>query len=84
MNVTIRINPLPDTPPVAVADSFPCIDEGDFIQALLPEDGVLSNDYDLDTGQTLTVTLVDDVQNGVLILNPNGTFIYTHDGGEST
>ena len=84
VNVTIRINPLPDTPPVAVADSFPCIDEGDFIQALLPEDGVLSNDYDLDTGQTLTVTLVDDVQNGVLILNPNGTFIYTHDGGETT
>ena len=85
VNVTIRINPLPDTPPVAVADSFPCIDEGDFIQALLPEDGVLSNDYDLDTGhETLTVTLVDDVQNGVLILNPNGTFIYTHDGGETT
>ena len=84
VTVSIRINPVPDTPPVAVEDSFDCIDEGEFIQVLLPEDGVLSNDFDLDTGQTLTAVLVTYPLHGVLILNPNGTFIYTHDGGEST
>ena len=82
--MTIRIDPVPDTPPVAVADDYPCFDEGGFVQALLPEDGVLSNDYDDDPGQTLTAVLVVYPLHGTLILNPNGTFIYTHDGGEST
>ena len=84
VTVTIRIDPVPDTPPVALPDSFPCIDEGGFIQMLLSEDGVLSNDYDVDTGQTLTTVLVEYPLHGTLILNPDGTFIYTHDGGEST
>jgi hypothetical protein len=57
VTVTIRIDPVPDTPPVAVADDYPCFDEGGFVQALLPEDGVLSNDYDDDPGQTLTAVL---------------------------
>ena len=84
VTVTIRIDPVPDTPPVAVADDYPCFDEGGFVQAVLPEDGVLSNDYDVDPGQTLTAVLVVYPLHGTLILNPNGTFIYTHDGGEST
>ena len=84
VTVTIRIDPVPDTPPVAVADDYPCFDEGGFVQALLPEDGVLSNDYDDDPGQTLTAVLVVYPLHGTLILNPNGTFIYTHDSGEST
>ena len=84
VTVTIRIDPVPDTPPVALPDSFPCIDEGGFIQMVLSEDGVLSNDYDVDTGQTLNAVLVEYPLHGTLILNPNGTFIYTHDGGEST
>ena len=84
VNVSLRITPVPDTPPVAVKDSFECIDEGSFIQVLFSEDGVLSNDYDEDPGQTLRAVLVSYPLNGILILNPNGTFIYTHDGGEST
>ena len=85
VTVTIRIEPVPDTPPVAVADSFDCINEGDFLQILLSEDGVLSNDYDDDPGQTLTAILVDwPLHYDNFIFNPNGTFIYTHDGGEST
>ena len=84
VTVTIRIDPVPDTPPVAVKDSFDCIDEGDFIQVLLSDDGVLSNDFDDDRGQQLTAVLVTFPLHGVLILNPNGTFIYSHDGGEST
>ena len=84
VTVTIRIDPVPDTPPVALPDSFPCIDEGGFIQMVLPDDGVMSNDYDDDPGQTLNTVLVVYPLHGTLILNPNGTFIYTHDGGEST
>ena len=84
VTVTIRIDPVPDTPPVAVADTFNCIDEGSFLQTLIPDEGVLYNDYDLDTGQNLRVVLVVHPLHGNLILNPNGTFMYNHDGGEST
>ena len=83
VTVTIRIDPVPDTPPVALPDSFPCIDEK-FYSDGLPDDGVMSNDYDDDPGQTLNTILVVYPLHGTLILNPNGTFIYTHDGGEST
>ena len=81
VTVSIRITPVPDTPPVAVKDSFDCIDEGGFIQILMSDDGILSNDYDEDPGSTLSAVLVTYPLNGVLILNPNGTFIYTHNGG---
>ena len=84
VTVNIRITPVPDTPPVAVNDSFPCIDEGSFLQTLTYDEGVLFNDYDLDTGSTLSSIIVTYPINGTLILNPNGTFMYTHDGGEST
>ena len=84
VTVSIRITPVPDTPPVAVKDSFDCIDEGGFIQILMSDDGILSNDYDEDPGSTLSAVLVTYPLNGVLILNPNGTFIYTHNGGETT
>ena len=73
--VSIRITPVPDTPPVAVKDSFDCIDEGGFIQILMSDDGILSNDHDEDPGSTLSAVLVTYPLNGVLILNPNGTFI---------
>jgi len=84
VTVIIRITPVPDTPPVAVGDTYPCVDEGGFIQTLTYDDGVLFNDYDLDTGSTLQAVIVSYPVHGTLILNPNGTFIYTHDGGEST
>ena len=85
VSVSIRITPVPDTPPVAVNDEFDCINEGDFLQILLPENGgVLINDYDEDQGQILSAVPVRYPLFGTLILNPNGTFIYTHNGGEST
>ena len=80
----IRINPVPDAPPVAVNDTFPCINEGGFFQTLTYDEGVLFNDYDLDTGSILSSIIVNYPIHGTLILNSNGTFMYTHDGGEST
>lgn len=41
---------------------------------------VVDNDSDID-GDDLTVTLVTDVTNGTLVLNPDGSFTYTPDAG---
>ena len=84
VSVSIRITPVPDTPPVAVADSYECISEGGSVQTINYDQGILFNDYDEDPGQNLTAVLVSYPLHGILILNSNGTFIYTHDGGEST
>ncbi len=60
--------------PVAVADSYN-VDED---QTLNPILGVLFNDSDVE-GETMTAVLVDDVQNGSLTLNADGSFSYTPD-----
>lgn len=44
------------------------------------EEGVLANDMDAD-GDELTATLVEDVTNGTLQLNPDGSFVYTPNDG---
>jgi len=43
---------------------------------------LLWNDFDGD-GDAITASLVSGVTNGTLILNANGTFQYTHNGGSS-
>ena len=43
-------------------------------------EGVLANDVDAD-GDTMTVTLVDDVTDGALTLNADGSFTYTPTAG---
>jgi len=87
VTVTIRIEPVPDTPPVAVEDSFDCIDEGDSLIIAFRDDGILYNDYDDDPGQTQTLRSLlvkRPLHAKQFILNTDGTFIYKHDGGEST
>ena len=77
--VTISISPVND-PPVGVNDSY-TVDEGGTLNVLAP--GVLDSDFDPD-GDLLNATLVSGTTNGTLQLNSNGSFNYTHDGGEST
>ncbi len=85
VTVTIRITPVPDTPPVALGDNYDCIDEDSVLQTLTYLEGVLGNDYDLDEKDSvLTAVLVTLPLHGSLILNPNGTFIYNHNGSETT
>ena len=49
-----------------------------------PDDGVLANDTDVE-GDALTATVVSGPSNASsFTLNSNGTFSYTHDGGETT
>jgi len=78
--ITVNLNNLNDSAPVSVADSY-TLDEGAVLNIAAP--GVLGNDSDAD-GNPLTAHLVSNVSNGSLTLNADGSFTYTHNGGETT
>ena len=78
--VNISINSQNDAP--VAADEQYNGDEGGTITATVAT-GVLANDSDPD-GDNLTVTVDVDPENGTLVLNPNGSFTYTHNGSETT
>jgi hypothetical protein len=59
--------------PVAVDDAYMVEESGELT---INAPGVLKNDTDVD-GDSLTAILVDDVTNGTLTLNANGSFVYT-------
>jgi hypothetical protein len=65
--------PAPNNPPVAVDDAY-SVEENTTLNVAAP--GVLANDSDAD-GDPLTAALVDDVSNGSLTLNADGSFSYT-------
>ncbi|MEM6678673.1 MAG: Calx-beta domain-containing protein, partial [Pseudomonadota bacterium] len=65
-----------DAAPVATDDDL-AMDEGTDLAG-----DVRANDSDADDGRdALTITLTDDVDNGRLTLNTDGTFAYTPDAG---
>ncbi|HEX9985548.1 MAG TPA: Ig-like domain-containing protein [Thermoanaerobaculia bacterium] len=76
--VTIAVTPVNDTP-VAANDSF-TVAEGGTLNVAAP--GVLANDTDPDS--SITATLVTGPAHGSLTLNADGSFVYVHDGGETT
>jgi hypothetical protein len=47
-----------------------------------PAPGVLGNDVDA-CGDPLTAALVDDPAHGTVTLNPDGSFVYVHDGSDT-
>ena len=64
------------------ADSY-TLDEGAILQADTTT-GVLANDIDVDSGDTLTATLVTSpVNSSNFSLNTDGSFSYRHNGGET-
>jgi len=67
-----------NTAPVANNDSYSTIDQGGSI-TITASAGVLNNDSDANN-DPLTALLISNVNNGMLTLNPNGSFVYTHDG----
>lgn len=70
--VTITVTAVNDQP-LASNDSFVIIANDHWT---VDAPGVLGNDNDLD-GDVLSAVLVDSTTNGTLILNPDGSFIYT-------
>jgi hypothetical protein len=70
--VTITVGAV-NNPPVA-NDDFYNTDEDTTLDVAEP--GILGNDEDYDGPLALTVILVDDVLNGTLTLNANGSFVY--------
>jgi large repetitive protein len=78
--VIITINPVND-PPVAVNDNY-TVAEGGTLNVAAP--GVKANDVDPD-GPVGIVTLVSGPAHAAsFTLNPNGSFTYVHNGGETS
>jgi VCBS repeat-containing protein len=69
-SVNVTVTEIPNTDPVAEDDSF-TTDEDTILS-----ENVLGNDSDED-GDDLTVTLLSEVTNGSLTLNPDSSFDYT-------
>jgi len=67
-------------PPPVASDDLYTAPEGGTIKIDSP--GVLANDRHAPMTE-LTAILVDDVKHGRLTLNPDGSFIYVHDGSET-
>ena len=81
--VTITITGANDAP-VATDDAFTVLEGGTATMLTGGEISVLANDDDVDAGTTLMVVPVEmDLSNGMLTLNGDGTFSYTHDGSEN-
>ena len=70
--VSITVLPVND-PPVVNDDSYSADED---VTLIIPATGVLGNDSDID-GDTLTAVLADGPSHGALILNADGSFIYT-------
>ena len=68
--------------PVAIDDTFGVTPGGTLIVGV--DEGLLFNDFDFDPTDTLTASRVSGPSNGTVTVNPDGTFEYTHDGGNST
>ena len=77
--VTITVTPVNDAP-VANDDAIGLSEGGTYIG---PIADTMGNDTDAE-GDPLTASLVAGPVNGTLILNPDGSFTYTHDGSETT
>jgi len=77
---TVMIAVLCDDPPLAIDDLYH-VSEGESLDVNPP--GILDNDITT-PDDPLTATLVSDVSHGVLTLNADGSFVYVHDGSETT
>lgn len=74
--VSITVDPVADAP-VAAGDTYSVFQDQ---QLSIAPAGVLANDSDAD-GDSLTATLVSGTAHGSLVLNADGSFIYTPDPG---
>ncbi|MDJ0782529.1 MAG: putative Ig domain-containing protein [Desulfosarcinaceae bacterium] len=76
--ITIRIN----NRPVAVGDTY-TVDAGAVLQ-IIAANGLLANDSDANSGDTLIAKLQTNPSHGQLTLSDDGGFTYTHNGLSTT
>ncbi|MCF7921049.1 MAG: tandem-95 repeat protein [Candidatus Cloacimonetes bacterium] len=77
-STSVEIISMENTPPIAVGDNYAT--QEDVILNIAAENGVLINDTDTVAGgwpDALTAQLTDNVIHGTLLLNSDGSFIYT-------
>ncbi len=77
--VTLTVSAVNDAP-VATGETF-VVSEGGVVSA--GASGLTANDTDAE-GDVLTASLVSGPGNGTAVVNADGSFVYTHDGSEST
>ncbi|TRX70924.1 Ig-like domain-containing protein [Carboxylicivirga sp. M1479] len=80
--IAVQVVPQNDAP-VAVVDAITVLEGGTSTTLVSTNISVLDNDTDVENN-TLNAILEEDVKNGDLTLNTNGTFSYTHNGSETT
>lgn len=81
--VSISVNPIND-PPIARPDTIQLFEGGSATSLTNGASTVLANDSDAEVpNSSLTLTLVNSTIHGTLTLNPDGTFLYQHDGSET-
>jgi len=79
---TVNINVIAiNDPPVAFSDTYTTTTG--ITLTVVAASGVLSNDIDVDIGDTLTAIKISDPVSGTLTLNPDGSFIYIPNAGFS-
>ncbi len=75
----VYLQPTVNNSPEAIDDAY-TVDQGDILSVAAP--GVLNNDTDIEE-QPLTAHIVSEPLHGILALNADGSFTYTHDGSAS-
>ena len=76
----VMIDVMCDDPPLAIDDLYTA-NEGETHR--VEEPGILANDV-TSPWEPLSAILVSDVSHGTLMLDPAGSFVYVHDGTETT
>ncbi len=77
--VQIQVEPVNDRPSAQPESYFVGVDTPLSVNTV---DGILANDVDVD-GDSIAALLIDDVSNGTLTLNEDGSFDYTPNSGFS-
>lgn len=85
--INITINPVSENPPVLIDDWISVVEGGTATVLDSGQNSILANDSDADLNDTLSFNNDQyniSTNNGTLTLYADGTFIYTHDGSETT
>jgi VCBS repeat-containing protein len=79
---TFEIEVAANASPVGADDAY-TVAQGGTLNVSAAQ-GVLANDSDADSGDTLTAVRLSAPSSGSLTLNDDGSFTYVHDGGDQT